>query len=132
MSGVCGLRIALQNVGKGVCEDGREVDTPMFMDFVASSRLESKDVESVGSGTPGHRYCELKGSLRYTANTTRSDIAQAVGVLPRYRMSPTTSHWSEAIRVLKYLRDTRELALTLGGKVPDREGFVDATMLGRP
>eukprot|EP00884_Botryococcus_braunii_P007398 jgi/Botrbrau1/1665/Bobra.116_2s0009.1 len=110
------------------------VDTPMCKDFVASSTLESKDVESVGSGTsvaPGHWYCELKGSLLCIANTTRSDIAQAVGVLPRYRMSPTTSHWSEAIRVLKCLRDTRELALTLGGKVPEREGFVDVTMLGR-
>ena len=96
-----------------MCEDGRGVDTPMFKDFVASSRLESKDVESVGSGTPlapGHRYCELKGSLRYIANTTRSDIAQAVSVLPRYRMSSTTSHWSESIRVLKYLRDTQDLA----------------------
>ena len=108
------------------------MDTPMFKDFVAGSTLESKDVDSVGSVTPGHRYCELKGSLRYIANTIRTDIAQAVGVLPRYRMSPTTSHWSEAIRVLKYLRDTRELDLTLGGKVPEREGFVDATMLGRP
>eukprot|EP00884_Botryococcus_braunii_P017161 jgi/Botrbrau1/4128/Bobra.0192s0003.1 len=86
------------------------VDTPMFKDFVAGSRLESKDVDSVGSVTPGHRYCELKGSLRNIANTTRTDIAHAVGVLPRYRMSPTTSHWSEAIRVLKYLTDTRELA----------------------
>ena len=46
------------------------VDTPMFKDFVAGSTLESKDVDSVGSVTPGHRYCELNGSLWYIANTT--------------------------------------------------------------
>jgi hypothetical protein len=59
MIGVCGLIILLQHVGRGVCEDGREVDTPMSKDFVASSRPESKDGESVGAGTPpalGHRY----------------------------------------------------------------------------
>jgi hypothetical protein len=42
-----------------VCEDCRGVVTPMSKDFVASSRPESKDGESVGAGTPpalGHRY----------------------------------------------------------------------------
>jgi hypothetical protein len=117
----------------GVVEDGRVVETPMSKDFVASSRPESPDGMSHGAGTPlppGHRYCELIGSLLYIANTTRPDISQAVGVLSRYRMTPTTSHWNEAIRVLKYLRDTRDLALTLGGKGPELEGYVDADYAG--
>jgi hypothetical protein len=41
-------------------------------------------------------------------------------------MSPTTAHWNEAIRVLKYLKGTRDLALVLGGKSTELEGFVDA------
>jgi hypothetical protein len=45
-------------------------------------------------------------------------------------MTPTTSHWNEAIRVLKYLRDTRDLALTLGGTGPELEGYVDADYAG--
>ncbi len=78
----------------------------------------------------GHRYCELVGSLLYVANTTRPDIAQVVGVLSRYRVSPTTSHWHEAVRVLRYLRGTKDLILVLGGTRPVLEGFVDADMLG--
>lgn len=117
----------------GIVDEGRVVETPMSKDFVVSSRPESSDGMSHGAGTPlapGHRYCELIGSLLYIANTTRPDISQAVGVLSRYRMTPTTSHWNEAIRVLKYLRDTRELALTLGGNGPELEGYVDADYAG--
>jgi hypothetical protein len=105
----------------------------MSKDFVASSRPESKDGESVGAGTPpalGHRYGKLKGSLLCIVNTTRPDIAQAVGVLSRYRMIRITSHWNEAIRVLNYHRDTRKLALTLEGKGPELKGFVDANYAG--
>jgi hypothetical protein len=105
-------------------------DTPMTKDFVATQRPVSKDnSDSIGAGSilpPGNRYCELVGSLLYIANTTRPDIAQAVGVLSRYRINPTTAHWNEAIRVLKYLKGTRELALILGGKDTELEGFVDA------
>jgi hypothetical protein len=77
---------------------------------VASSRPESKDEESVGAGTPpalGYRYGKLKGSLLCIVNTTRPDIAHAVGVVSRYRMSRITSHWNEAMKpVLNYHRDT--------------------------
>jgi hypothetical protein len=105
-------------------------DTPMTKDFVMSQMPAPKDgSDSIGAGSvlpPGHRYCELVGSLLYIANTTRPDISQAVGVLSRYRMSPTTAHWNEAIRVLKYLKGTRDLVLILGGKETELEGYVDA------
>jgi hypothetical protein len=105
-------------------------DTPMTKDFVTTQRPAPLDgSDDIGAGSilpPGNRYCELVGSLLYIANTTRPDISQAVGVLSRYRMSPTTAHWNEAIRVLKYLKSTRELVLVLGGKVTELEGFVDA------
>jgi hypothetical protein len=45
-------------------------------------------------------------------------------------MSPTTAHWIEAIRVLKYLKGTRDLALVLGGKSTELEGFIDADYAG--
>jgi hypothetical protein len=105
-------------------------DTPMTKDFVTTQRPAPLDgSDDIGAGSilpPGNRYCELVGSLLYIANTTRPDISQAVGVLSRYRMSPTTAHWNEAIRVLKYLKSTRELVLVLGGKDTELEGFVDA------
>jgi hypothetical protein len=60
-------------------------DTPMTKDFVTSQSSAPRDgSDSIGAGSvlpPGHGYCELIGSLLYIANTTRPDIAQAVGVL---------------------------------------------------
>jgi hypothetical protein len=60
-----------------------------------------------GAGTllpAGHWYCELIGSLLYIANTTRHDISQAAGVLSRYRVNPTTAHWSEELGCSDILR----------------------------
>eukprot|EP00884_Botryococcus_braunii_P016747 jgi/Botrbrau1/3756/Bobra.0363s0033.1 len=75
--------------------ESKEVDTPMTKDFVIFQRPALRDgSESIGAGSPlrpRHRYCEQVGSLLYIANTTRPDIAQAVGVLSRYRTSPTTA-----------------------------------------
>jgi hypothetical protein len=102
-----------------VSDGGRVVDTPMHKGFVPTQKPYVED-ERDGSGTgvpldPGHRYCELIGSLLYIATTTRPDIAQAVGILSRYRCNTTTSHWNTAMSVLHYLRDTKDKVLLLGG-----------------
>jgi hypothetical protein len=51
----------------GVSAESRTVDTPMSKDFVMSGMPQVTVGEtSFGSGTPlppGHRYCELVGSL---------------------------------------------------------------------
>ncbi len=118
----------------GVVLDGKGAETPMSKDFCHTKFPVSEcDGERVGAGTPlapGHRYCELLGSLLYIANTTRPDISHAVGVLSRYRMSPTTSHWNEAIRVLRYLVETRLKALVLGEGEDVLVGYVDADYAG--
>jgi hypothetical protein len=119
----------------GDSDSGRVIETPMQKDFCPTARSAStSDAEGIGAGTPlepGTRYCELIGSLLYIANTTRPDISQAVGVLSRYRCNPTTAHWSAAMRVLVYLRDTKEKMLELGSN-PNVElnGFVDADFAG--
>jgi hypothetical protein len=118
----------------GVNAESPSVDTPMSKDFVVYAQPQvSVGDTSLGCGTPlppGHRYCELIGSLLYIANTTRPDIAQAVGVLSRNRNAPTTAHMNEGLRVLRYLQSTRECVLVLGGKGPVLEGFVDADYAG--
>ena len=116
----------------GLSGDTRPVETPMSKSFLPTAQA-SVSEEGVGSGLPlepGHRYCELIGSLLYLANTTRPDIAQAVGVLSRYRGTPTTAHMNEALRLLRYLKGTREYALQLGGSKVPLEGFVDADYAG--
>lgn len=108
---------------------------PMSQDFVVTKEPSTvvKDEEGVeykyGAGTylpEGNRYNELVGSLLYIANATRPDIALAVGVLSRYRAKPTTAHWNAALKVLKYLKSTRTLALKLGGGNTVLEAYTDA------
>lgn len=72
---------------------------------------------------------ELIGSLLYLANPTRPDIAQAV-VLSRYRGTPTAAHISEALRVLRYLKGTRDHTLQLGGSNTVLEGYLDPDYAG--
>lgn len=109
----------------GLSGDTRTASVPMSKDFLITAKTLAED----GAGTPleeGNRYCALIGSLLYIANTTRPDIALAVGVLSRFRCTPTTSHWNEAVKVLRYLKDTKEWRLVLGGSNTHLEGYVDA------
>jgi transposase InsO family protein len=116
----------------GLDGETRKVETPMSKSFVPTAQsVQQNAEEGVGFALePGHRYCELVGSLLYLANTTRPDIAQAVGVLSRYRGTPTTAHMQEGLRVVRYLKDTRDHALQLGGSDIPIAGFVDADYAG--
>jgi hypothetical protein len=64
--------------------------------------------------------------LLYIVNATRPDIAYSVGVLSRFRNYPTTSHWNEALRVLRYLKGTRSHGIVLGVNDEEVVGFVDS------
>jgi transposase InsO family protein len=63
-------------------------------------------------------YRELVGSLNYLAVATRPDIAFAVGRLASFLDCYREEHWNAAIRVLRYVKGTRTLCLTLGGDHP--------------
>ncbi|KAJ1600310.1 hypothetical protein NDA14_005832 [Ustilago hordei] len=62
------------------------------------------------------RYQELVGQLLWVSNTARPDIAFAVGVLARYMSIPIDSAWKAAVHVVKYLNQTNEYQLHLGGE----------------
>lgn len=116
----------------GMDGETRKIETPMSKSFVPTGQSVQHNIEE-GAGValePGHRYCELIGSLLYLANTTRPDIAQAVGVLSRYRGTPTTAHMQEGLRVVRYLKGTRDYALQLGGDDAPLVGYVDADYAG--
>lgn len=57
-------------------------------------------------------YRELIGSLLYLAVATRPDIAYIVSELSRYVSNPGIGHWTAALNVLKYPRETPNLGVT--------------------
>ncbi|CAI7933340.1 unnamed protein product, partial [Closterium sp. NIES-54] len=65
-------------------------------------------------------YAELVGSLMYAMMCTRPDLAYPISV--RARFVGTSRHtevqWKAAKRVLRYLRSTKDHALTLSGSSP--------------
>jgi hypothetical protein len=72
-------------------------------------------------------YRSLVGSLMYVASGSRPDIMFAVSKLSRFLDCYRETHWQAAIRVVHYLKGTRDLALHLGGSTitPTLMGYSD-------
>ena len=74
-------------------------------------------------------YSSLIGSLMYLMIATRPDLANAVGIVSRYLSNPSEEHVKAAKHILRYVKGTKDYALTLG---PDAKesfnlfGYVDA------
>jgi hypothetical protein len=71
-------------------------------------------------------YHEAVGSLMYASLGTRPDISFAVQTLSRFAKNPGLAHWEAVKRVFRYLKGTRELWLSYGGRKVDLEGYADA------
>lgn len=72
-------------------------------------------------------YRSLVGCLIYLTVGTRPDIAYAVQQLSQFLDNYSYAHWNAAIRVVRYLKGTRELKLTLGGPpTVNLIGFTDS------
>ncbi|XP_073030835.1 secreted RxLR effector protein 161-like [Primulina eburnea] len=56
-------------------------------------------------------YSRVIGSLMYLISCTRPDIAYAVSKLSRITSNPGVEHWKAIIRLLRYLRYTRDHGL---------------------
>lgn len=74
-------------------------------------------------------YSRIIGSLMYLMSCTRPDIVYAVGKLSRYTSNPGAKHWQGIIRVLKYLRFTRDYGLHYTRYPAVLEGYSDANWI---
>ncbi|RVW97088.1 Retrovirus-related Pol polyprotein from transposon TNT 1-94 [Vitis vinifera] len=74
-------------------------------------------------------YSRIIGSLMYLMSCTRPDIAYAVSKLSRYTSNPGAKHWQGIIRVLKYLRFTRDYGLHYTRYPAVLEGYSDANWI---
>ena len=85
--------------------------TPLSSGFVFTSE------DSPSTGTDKEEmshilYRSLVGALMYIMIGTRPDISFAVGCLSRYLINPGKPHWDQALRILNYLRATRNLVVS--------------------
>jgi hypothetical protein len=60
------------------------------------------------------RYQSLIGKLLYLGVNTRPDILTSVCILSQFNTQPTERHWTEAKRIVRYLKGTINLQLKLG------------------
>jgi hypothetical protein len=78
-------------------------------------------------------YRTLVGALNYVTVATRPDIAFAVGRLSSFLDCYMPDHWSAAVWVIRYLKGTRTLGLTLSGtNRPRLIGYSDSDYANCP
>ena len=75
-------------------------------------------------------YRQLIGSLMWLATSTRPDISFATSFLARATNAPTEQHWQMGLRMVAYLKATRNLALKYGRGSEGLVGWVDADYAG--
>ena len=114
--------------------DAHPVNVPMVAGLQLrrpdKNELVSPEITAWAERTP---YRSLVGSLMYIAIGTRPDIAYAVGRLASFLDCYRPEHWEAAIRVVRYLKGTRSLALRLGGSDPVRlVGYSDSDYANCP
>ena len=71
-------------------------------------------------------YQSLVGALLYCAVNTRPDVAYAVGMLCRAMGKPTPDLYLDALRVLYYLHQHRDIGLRYGASDLDLSGMSDS------
>lgn len=79
-------------------------------------------------------YQAAVGALNHAAVMTRPDISKAVQTVAQFSSNPGKHHWDAVIRIIRYLRTTRNLVLTLGGKSAAIQllGYCDADYANSP
>lgn len=97
---------------------------PMDPGFLKQKEENGKKLDSPAA------YQSLIGALLYVAVTTRPDISIATSILGRRVKEPSEADWTEAKRVLRYLKGTLDKVLYLGGDGQKLECFVDADWAG--
>ncbi|GAA0147202.1 transmembrane signal receptor [Lithospermum erythrorhizon] len=75
-------------------------------------------------------YSSAVGSLMYVMVCTRPDISHAMRVVSRYLSNPERHHWEVVKWVMRYLRGSSNLRLTLGCKKLMLVGYTDSDLAG--
>jgi len=71
-------------------------------------------------------YHEAVGSLMYASLGTHPDITYTVQSILRFSKNPGIVHWDAVKRIFHYLKGTKDLWLSYGGKGKELTGYADA------
>ncbi|KAL8089189.1 hypothetical protein AgCh_038826 [Apium graveolens] len=114
----------------------RVVDYLLRLDVLREMELVTTRIPDPGFGgvTKGVvisqlEYSRIIGSLMYLMSCTRPDIAYSISKLSRFTSNPGADHWKVIIRVLRYLRGTRDYGLHYGRYPAVLEGYTDANWI---
>lgn len=77
-------------------------------------------------------YAIAIGSLMYAATGTRPDISFAVQHLAQFTSRPSHVHWTAVKCVMRYIKGTASLGITLGGNPLSLKGYCDADWGANP
>lgn len=102
------IKTILEKFGMVNCN---AVQTPMESGVQLIKNLENEQPGQIAN-VP---YRQIVGSLMYLAVGTRPDLSYVVSVLNKFLEQPSSTHWTAAKRVLKYLKGTLNVGITYNG-----------------
>jgi hypothetical protein len=95
--------------------------TPTSTPQVADEKLYvPTDMTTQQVEAQGYPYRELVGALLHLTRGTRPDIANAVRTLSKFLITHNVTHWTAALRVLRYLKGTSTYGLVYDGNHDDK------------
>ena len=98
--------------------DAHSVSTPMVGGLQLRCPAKSTLMPEHTAWARQTPYWSLVGSLMYLAVGTCPDISYTIGCLSSFLDCYTPEHWEAGIRVIRYLKGTHTLGLSLGGHNP--------------
>jgi hypothetical protein len=75
-------------------------------------------------------YAQAVGSLMYAMTSARPDICHTIGLVSRYQSNPGKEHWQAVKRILRYLQETKNMALCFGLEDLKIVGYTDTDFAG--
>jgi hypothetical protein len=112
-------------------QDAKSASIPMnvgaslSLEQSPSTHEETKDMQDVP-------YQQAIGSLMYAATSTCLDITFAVSILSQFMRNPGQVHWKATKEVIRYLKGTANVRLTLGAEEQGLEAYVDSDWASQP
>ena len=86
--------------------------TPLEPQFYLPKASDDDEIDDFCDLEYALLYQELIGALNHLAIFTRPDLSYAVSMLAQFNSNPLKIHWKAALRVLRYLKLTRNFCIT--------------------